>query len=104
MSIVTTSRLPKKIDIDKLKQDIPKYNSWMSSELADEWSTFLSSGLTEMRSSACHHTWPMNLLNSYTEAKPHLQPSVLTEEECVVSYYELKILFLCLYSHLSFNI
>lgn len=57
----------------------------MSSESADKWSTFLSSGIAEMRgSAACHHNWPMDLLNRYEEDEPHPQRSVLTEE-CVVS-------------------
>ena len=38
-------------NVDRLKNDIPKWGTWMSSESRTEWSDLLESWITQMSSS-----------------------------------------------------
>ena len=73
-----------KIDVTKLKQDIPKFSPWTTSDSAKEWSTFLSTRLTEVTDAAASFSserWPMELLHGFNKAQDCALPSILTEEE-----------------------
>ena len=77
-----------KIDVHKLKQDIPKYDTWITRESAEEWQSILTSDFAEFTNVSPHHgSWLLEVLSSHdSETEQCLQESAPTEEvECTVS-------------------
>lgn len=80
-----------KIDVHKLKQDIPKYDTWITRESAEEWHSILTSDFAEFTNVSCHHeSWLLEVLIQHSshdsETEQFLQEPVPAEEvECTVS-------------------
>ena len=81
-----------KLDVPKLKQDIPKFSPWIAFESTTEWSSFLSSGLTGMIDAATaiesdNRSWPLEVLHGFrhTRSPQSNTAEMLTENyECTV--------------------
>ena len=73
-----------RLDLTKLRQDIPKFFPWITPEAAAEWSTFLS-GLTGTVARVESTQWPLQTLHGYrvtSESIAALQPT--EDYECRV--------------------
>ena len=85
-----------KIDLDRLKQDLPKWKPWLSASSWPEWADFLESGLEDMRKvPEPPDEWPLDSIcrlvaqqRSVSVSQPdHADEALLTRErqECIVS-------------------
>ena len=76
-----------KLDIPKLKQDIPKFSPWMTSESTEEWSSFLRSGFAALVDAATEtkakRSWMLDDLPGFRHEP---QSNIITTEMPIDNY------------------
>ena len=71
-----------KLDIPTLKQDIPKFATWLTSEATTEWQKFLSDLPDKLLGQTDDTRWPMEDLFEHSmqdNHSNHHQPSIITD-------------------------